>query len=167
MNFEGIKNITIPEGSVKKIMRGSEILWEKVLKCTPYIVLSFKTKTVSNPTSNQAIYQCGFSIYIDGIDKSLIDECKLVMKYYRETTLGSPFTSTTTITIPAAADTIKSFKQDIIKTYTVDLDDYTYGHCFGLVLSFTDPDGVKRQLSTNFLSSQETSDSAKWSYSNN
>lgn len=29
MDFTGVKAITIPEGSVTKIMRGSEVLWEK------------------------------------------------------------------------------------------------------------------------------------------
>jgi hypothetical protein len=29
MNFTGVKAITIPEGSVAKIMRGAELLWEK------------------------------------------------------------------------------------------------------------------------------------------
>jgi hypothetical protein len=29
MDFAGVKAITIPEGSVTKIMRGSEVLWEK------------------------------------------------------------------------------------------------------------------------------------------
>lgn len=28
MNFEGVKAITIPEGVVKKIMRGSDVLWQ-------------------------------------------------------------------------------------------------------------------------------------------
>lgn len=28
MNFDGVKAITIPEGVVKNIMRGSEVLWE-------------------------------------------------------------------------------------------------------------------------------------------
>ena len=29
MDFTGVVSITIPEGSVAKIMRGSEVLWEK------------------------------------------------------------------------------------------------------------------------------------------
>ena len=29
MDFTGVQAITIPEGPVAKIMRGSEVLWEK------------------------------------------------------------------------------------------------------------------------------------------
>lgn len=39
IDFTGVKAITIPEGSVKKITRGSTVLWEKPTVSQGYIVV--------------------------------------------------------------------------------------------------------------------------------
>lgn len=73
IDFTGVKAITIPEGSVKKITRGSEVLWEKpissivVFNKSVSVFYSGKTIIMEDiKLSRQASTGEKYIIYING-----------------------------------------------------------------------------------------------------
>lgn len=82
MNFNGIIAITIPEGVVKKIMRGDECLWEAIGEPTVFIE-KYEIKIFYDPNLNHYIYDTQLNANIQGISSSKIQSAEMV--FYKNT----------------------------------------------------------------------------------
>lgn len=161
MNFDGIKAITIPEGSVKKIECAGKVLWEKAPKlvCRPTISITISSKI--GPTGSPPRVNYVFDCSISGISRDLISSVDLVMTYYYVAPSGidRPMSSLINKAIADTVDTTRKYLFSMSTSYSTQNARY-YGHSFALQLKYIDLDGNEKTLTTNSISSAGASANA-------
>lgn len=156
MNFDGVKSITIPEGNVKKIMRGDEVLWEKpaTYECNPTITL--RCNSVQNHTGSSKSYNVTYGV--SGISRHLIVSLDLVTHMELQTTFRE-VSSSATMSVPSDADTVIGYYGGYSATVSTTM---YYFNGFSLRLKYKDESGNELTLTTNRVTNSggETSASA-------